>query len=158
MVRAVRHDHSIARERSAALVLVAALVPVLGAIWGVRWFVTQDGPAHLYNAHILASSLGPTSPFAAYSVVRWEALPNWGGHLVTAALISLMPASVAGPAITTLTLVGFAASIVGGRARVTGPSGLSLASVLAVLLSLNFPWLLGFTSFMLGACLFPITL
>lgn len=134
------------------------LAPALGAVWGIRWFVTQDGPAHLYNAHILASSLGPSSPFAAYYTVRWEALPNWSGHLVTAAFVSLMPASVAGPAITTLTLVGFAASIVWLRARVTGPSGLSLASVLAVLLSLNFAWLLGFTSFMLGACLFPITL
>lgn len=144
--------------RSGVLVLVAALVPVLGAVWGIRWFVTQDGSAHLYNAHIIASSLGPNSPFAAYYAVRWEALPNWSGHLVTAALVSLMPAWAAGPAITTLTLVGFAASIVWLRVRVTGPSGLSLASVLAVLLSLNFPWLLGFTSFMLGACLFPITL
>jgi hypothetical protein len=144
--------------RSGVLVLVAALVPVLGAVWGIRWFVTQDGSAHLYNAHIIASSLGPNSPFAAYYAVRWEALPNWSGHLVTAALVSLMPAWAAGPAITTLTLVGFAASIVWLRVRVTGLSGLSLASVLAVLLSLNFPWLLGFTSFMLGACLFPITL
>jgi hypothetical protein len=144
--------------RSGVLVLVAALVPVLGAVWGIRWFVTQDGSAHLYNAHIIASSLGPNSPFAAYYTVRWEALPNWSGHLVTAVLVSLMPAWAAGPAITTLTLVGFAASIVWLRMRVTGPSGLSLASVLAVLLSLNFSWLLGFSSFMLGACLFPITL
>jgi hypothetical protein len=131
---------------------------VLSAIWGVRWFVTQDGSAHLYNAHIFARSLGPNSPFAAYYGVRWEAVPNWAGHLVSAAFISLMPASAAGPAITTLTLVAFAASIVWLRMRVTGASGLWLASVLAVLLSLNFPWLLGFTSFMLGACLFPITL
>ena len=148
----------VAPWRSGVLVLIATLVPVLGAVWGIRWFVTQDGSAHLYNAHIIASSLGPNSPFAAYYVVRWEALPNWSGHLVTAALVSLMPAWAAGPAITTLTLVGFAVSIVWLRMRVTGPSGLSLASVLAVLLSLNFPWLLGFTSFMLGACLFPITL
>jgi hypothetical protein len=148
----------VASWRSGVLVLVAALLPVLGAIWGIRWFVTQDGSAHLYNAHIIASSFGPNSPFAAYYVVRWEALPNWSGHLVTAALVSLMPAWAAGSAITTLTLVGFAASIVWLRERVTGPSGLSLASVLAVLLSLNFPWLQGYTSFMLGACLFPITL
>jgi hypothetical protein len=148
----------VASSRSGVLVLVAALVPALSAVWGIRWFVTQDGSAHLYNAHIIASSLGPNSPFAAYYTVRWEALPNWSGHLVTAALVSLMPAWAAGPAITTLTLVGFAASIVWLRLRVTGSSGLSLASVLAVLLSLNFPWLLGFTSFMLGACLFPITL
>ena len=147
-----------ATSRSGVLVLAAALVPILGAVWGVRWFVTQDGSAHLYNAYIIAKSLGPNSPFAAYYTVHWEALPNWSGHIVTAAAVSLMPAWAAGSAITTLTLVGFAASIVWLRLRVAGPSGLPVASTLAVLLSLNFPWLLGFTSFMLGACLFPITL
>ena len=81
---------TVASWRSGALVLAAALVPVLAAVWGIRWFVTQDGPAHLYNAHIIASSLGPDSPFAAYYAVRWEALPNWGGHLVTALLVEAM--------------------------------------------------------------------
>src|SRR5258708_30407169 len=146
----------VAPWRSGVLVLIATLVPVLGAVWGIRWFVTQDGSAHLYNAHIIASSLGPTSPFAAYYVVRWEALPNWSGHLVTAALVSLMPAWAAGPAITTLTLVGFAVSIVWLRMRVTGPSGLSLASVLAVLPSPNFPWLPGFPRLLVGARPVPV--
>ena len=109
---------SVQSWRVGALVLMAALVPVLAAIWGIRWFVTQDGSAHLYNAHIIASSLGPNSPFAAYYTVRWDALPNWSGHLVTAALVSVMPVWMAGPAITTLTLVGFAASIVWLRLRV----------------------------------------
>lgn len=140
------------------VVLVAALAPVLTAIWGVRWFVTQDGSAHLYNAHIIAESLGANSPFARYFLVRWEPLPNWSGHLVTAIFVSLLPAWAAGPAVTTLTLVGFVASIVWLRVRVAGSNGLPLASVLAVLLALNLPWLLGFTSFLLGACLFPITL
>ena len=149
---------TVASSRSGILVLAAALVPILGAVWGVRWFVTEDGPAHLYNAHIIAKSLGPNSPFAAYYTVHWVALPNWTGHLVTAAVVSLLPAWAAGSAITTLTLVGFAASIIWLRLRVAGLSGLPVASILAVLLSLNFPWLVGFTSFMLGACLFPVTL
>jgi hypothetical protein len=145
-------------SRSGILVLAAGLLPILAAVWGVRWFVTEDGPAHLYNAHIIAKSLGPNSPFAAYYTVRWVALPNWSGHLLTAAVVSLMPAWAAGPFITTLTLLGFAVSIIWLRVRIAGLSGLPVASILAVLLSLNFPWLLGFTSFMLGACLFPITL
>src|SRR5262249_18639828 len=60
--------------------------------------------------------------------------------------------------VTTVTLVGFAASIFWLRRRISGPHGMALAALLAVLLALNFPWLLGFTSFLLGACLFPITL
>lgn len=140
------------------LVLLAALAPVLAAIWGVRWFVTQDGSAHLYNAHIIAESLGANSPFKGYFVVRWELLPNWSGHLVTAIFVSLMPAWAAGPAVTTVTLVGFATSILWLRRRIAGPNGMPLAALLAVLLALNLPWLLGFTSFILGACLFPVTL
>ena len=157
-VAATEVQTTVPSSRSGIVVLAAALVPILCAVWGVRWFVTEDGPAHLYNAHIIAKSLGPSSPFGAYYTVHWEALPNWGGHLVTAAVVSLLPTWAAGPAITTLTLVGFVASIIWLRLRVAGPSGLPVASILAVLLSLNFPWLLGFTSFMLGACLFPITL
>src|SRR5258708_806892 len=142
---------SVASWRSGVLVLVAALIPVLGAVWGIRWFVTQDGSAHLYNAHIIASSLGPNSPFAAYYVVRWEALPNWSGHLVTAAVVSLMPVWAAGPAITTLTLAGFAVSIVWLRVRVTGASRLSLAAVLAGVPFLHFSLLLGFSPLLFWA-------
>ena len=32
------------------------LAAPLSAIWAVPWFVTQDGPAHVYNAQILAES------------------------------------------------------------------------------------------------------
>ena len=137
--------------RPGCIVLLVALVPVLTAVWGVRWFVTQDGSAHLYNSHIIAQSLRPNSPFAAFYEVHWEPLPNWSGHIITAILVSVLPDWAAGAAVTSLTLVAFAVSIVWLRLRVAGSRGLGLTSLLAVLLALNFPWLLGFTSFMLGA-------
>ncbi len=34
------------------VVFGAVALPVLAAVWGVNWFVTQDGAAHLYNSHI----------------------------------------------------------------------------------------------------------
>ncbi len=134
-----------------------ALLPSLAAIWLVPGFVTQDGPAHLYNAHILVESFNPTSPFRDYYQVRWQPLPNWAGHVSTAAAFCLSP-RWADQIMTSLTLVSVAACIVWLRWRVAGWQGMPLASVLAVLLSLNVAWLLGFTSFLLGACLFPITL
>ena len=36
--------------------MAMALAGPLSAIWAVPWFVTQDGPAHVYNAQILAES------------------------------------------------------------------------------------------------------
>jgi hypothetical protein len=59
---------------------------------------------------------------------------------------------------TTLTLVGFGAAILWLRWRVAGERGMGAAALLAALLSMNLNWLLGFSSFMLGACLFAITL
>ena len=55
------------RARGAAwvgiAVLLVALAPALAALAAVPWFVTQDGPAHLYNAEILARSFDADSPF-----------------------------------------------------------------------------------------------
>jgi hypothetical protein len=120
--------------------------------------MTQDGPAHLYNAHILAQFLEPQSPFRDVYEVRWEPLPNWAGHIVTMLFVSMLPPSTAGRAVTTLTLVAFAFSLLWLRWKVAGRQGLALASVIATLLALNVAWLLGFTSFLLGASLFPVTL
>ena len=134
------------------------LAPALAAIWAVPWFVTQDGPAHVYNAQILAWSFDPTSPFRDVYTVRWQPIPNWAGPLTLAGLVAILPAWVADRIMTSLTLAAFAAAIFWLRWRVAGGRGLRVAALLASLLAMNMAWLFGFTSFMLGACLFPITL
>ena len=140
------------------LALVLALAPALAAIVAAPEFVTQDGPAHLYNARILNASLRPNSPFSGTFEVAWRPLPNWAGHIGTMALVAWLPPDAAGRAMAAITLVAFAASVVGLRRAVAGPKGLATASILAVLLALNVTWLLGFTSFLLGAALMPATL
>ena len=142
--------------------LVMALVPVLGAIWAVPWFVTQDAPAHVYNAEILSRSSDPASPFAGTFAIRWQPIPNWVGHLLLAGLLRIVPAWAADRIITCATLAGFAAAIFWLRRRVsgTGPGVWARdvpAALLAALLAMNITWLFGFTSFTMGACLFPIT-
>jgi hypothetical protein len=142
-------------------VLVLALAPAVAAIWFVPWFVTQDGPAHLYNAQILSDSvggLGPVSPFREVYEVHWEPIPNWAGPISLAVLVSWLPAWLADRIMTSVTLVAFAGAVFWLRWRVAGESGLKVAALLSALLAMNMPWLFGFTSFMLGACLFPITL
>ena len=138
--------------------LVLALAPSLAAIAWVPEFSTQDGPAHLYSARILNASLGPNSPFAGTYAVAWQPLPNWMGQLATMACQAWLPSSLAARAVTALTLVLFSASVVWLRVAVAGPKGLATASRLAAVLGLNVTWLLGFTSFLLGASLFPATL
>jgi hypothetical protein len=139
-------------------VLALALAPALVAVWLVPGFVTQDGPAHVYNAHILVQSLGTHSPFVGTYAVNWEPLPNWAGHAVLMGLVSVLEAPAAERAMTSLTLVSVAASMLWLRRRVRGDSGLAGAALWAALLAMNLTWLLGFYSFLLGVCLFAITL
>ena len=147
------------RELTLGLVaLIGSLAPALAAIAWFPEFTTQDGPAHLYSARILNASLGPASPFAGTFDVAWQPLPNWAGHLATMAMVALLPADLAARAMTAMTLVLFAAAVVWLRWSVAGSKGLATASVLAALLALNVTWLMGFTSFLLGAALMPATL
>jgi hypothetical protein len=150
-------SHDRARPWRGWLALAAALTPALAAVWWYPGFMTQDGPAHLYNAHILVRSFDPASPFRDTFVVKWEPLPNWAGHVVTAALVAILPPRAVDRAMTTLTLVAFAAAVARLRTRVAGPLT-PTAALLAALLALNVAWLFGFSSFLLGACLFPATL
>jgi hypothetical protein len=147
-----------ARAWVGVVVLLAALAPALAAMAVVPWFVTQDGPAHLYNAEVLARSFDADSPFGSSYRVQWEPLPNWAGHLLLIVLSAIATPRGANLAINALTLAGFSASVLWLRWVVAGPRGLGIAALLAAALGLNVAWLLGFTSFMLGACLFPMTL
>jgi hypothetical protein len=149
---------SIPSPRPGLTLLALSLLPGVAAIWTVPGFVTQDGPAHLYNAQILAESLRADAPSRAFYRVRWEPLPNWAGHLALIGLMTALPPRTADRVMTTITLIGFAGSITWLRWKVAGAKGFTLAAPLAGLLALNLTWLMGFTSFLLGACLFPITL
>ena len=112
-------------------------VPALSAIWMVPWFVTQDGPAHVYNAQILAESFDPRSPSHSVYTISWKPIPNWMGHIVLAGLVSRLPAWMADRIMTSATLVGLAAATLWLRWRVAGGKGLVLAAFLSALLAMN---------------------
>ncbi len=134
------------------------LAPVVAAIWAVPWFVTQDGLAHLYNARIINASTAGDPAFRPYYEVHWKPLPNWAGHLALIGLLRVVTPWAADRIVSTASLLGFAAATVWLRSRVVGGGGSLSARALSALLALSFSWLMGFSSFQLSACLFPITL
>ena len=134
------------------------LLPVVIAIWCVPWFVTLDGPIHLYNAWIINQSLRGESSIKDLYAVQWTPLPNVAGHWLLAALLQVIPAWIADRLMMTLTSVGLAGAALWLRWRVAGRQGLLVLAPLAVALGLNFMWLWGFYNFLLGACLFSLTL
>ncbi len=145
-------------ELRSGILLVVALVPAVAAIWTVSCFSTQDGPAHVYNAQVLAWSFSSGSPFREVYTIRWQPIPNWIGHLALASLAAILPAWAADRILISVTLAGFAVAIFWLRGRVAGARYRTGAALMAVLLAMNITWLFGFYGFMLGACLFPITL
>lgn len=140
------------------LLLAMALAPAVLIVGLSPAFVTQDGPAHVYNAHILAESFRAGSPFRDTFAVRWEPLPNWLGALLELALIAVLPPEAADRVATLVPLVGLAASAFWLKRRVAGTRGDGPAALLSALAGLNVAWLFGFTGFLVGACLVPITL
>lgn len=148
----------VSARRRAALVFALGLVAAGAAIWSVQWFLTMDGSAHLYNAHLLLKLLQSDARLSQFYQVQWQPLPNWAGHLSLMALLSILPARAADRVMITLTFIGLACAIAWLRVRVAGWRGAAGAAVLAVMLALNWMWLMGFYSFLLGACMFALTL
>ncbi len=72
--------------------------------------------------------------------------------------VAVWSPEVANRVMAAATLVAFASAVVWLRWVVAGRDGIEVAAVLAALLALNVTWLLGFTSFLLGATLAPLTL
>lgn len=135
------------------------LTPTLLAVWFAPAFVTQDGPAHLYNAHILIQSLvGDDSALLARTYeAHWRPLPNWGGHLLLMGLVGTLPAQAADRLMTTLTLIGPALALVWLRTRVVGTEDLTRIAPLVALVAINVAWLFGFASFLVGLVLLLVT-
>src|SRR5262249_53742906 len=79
-------------------------------------------------------------------------------QIALAGLLAASPAWVADRIMITVTLVGFAAATLWQRWRVSRGRGMCVPALLAALLAMNLTWVLGVSSFPLGACLFPLTL
>jgi hypothetical protein len=145
-------------RRRGLIVFALLATPALAAIWLVPYFVSQDGPLHLLNAHIALQLFKQPAAFDSLYAVQWQPLPYWAGHLFLTGLLSLVSERIADRTLLTLTSVGMASAVVWLRWRVAGWQGMMLVAPLAVTLSLNLLWLLGLYSFLLGACVMFVTL
>ena len=146
-------------ERRAGLTALAlVLLPAAVAIITLPGFVTQDGPAHSYNAEVLLDALRPGLDSRPIYEVRWTPIPNWAGHLALMALRAVLPNRAASAGLMLLALVGFAGALAWLRVQVAGWRGFPAAALLSGLVAMNLTWLFGFYSFLLGASGFALTL
>ena len=75
---------------------IAISLVSLAPIWSVRYLPTADGPAHLYNAWLLKTLIaGDHGVVHSWFTIRWLPFPNWTGHALLAALMTVVPPLIA---------------------------------------------------------------
>lgn len=128
-----------------ALLLAINVIPV----FGVSYFLTGDGPAHLYNANIIAQLLLKDAPaIADFFNLRYALIPNLGGHTLLTILTVLVPAALAEKLVYGLYLIllplGFRYLV-----RQLNPEAVAWTLVIFPLAH-NFCFYVGFQSFCIG--------
>jgi hypothetical protein len=100
---------SIRQPEFAAYLLTSALALV--PIWATSVFPSQDGGAHLYNAHILASlASGDAEHYSGIYALNFSALANWADHLLLALLTVVVAPATAEKLLLSVYVVAFAAA------------------------------------------------
>lgn len=130
------------------LLLVLHLLP----LWSVRYFLTADGPTHLYNAWLWKTMLlQPGHPAHQVLAFNPNPEPNYLSHVLLAGLLTIVPPWLAEKLVVTLYVVGLPLAL-----RYSLRAGRQESAWLAVL---GFPFIYsvvlvwGFYNFCLGLVL-----
>jgi hypothetical protein len=82
------------------LLVFQAILP-----WTARYFMTMDGPSHLYNARVIGEVvLNPSSPYRKFYKLRSALTTNWGSVLLFN-LVSRLTTTYAEPVVATLAVL-----------------------------------------------------
>lgn len=84
------------------VVILAHFLP----LYLVTWFVTVDGPAHLYNANIISNYFnGFSHDISRYFYFNNNPEPNWTGHFLFVVFLQFFPSFLAEKLVLTLYVV-----------------------------------------------------
>jgi hypothetical protein len=135
------------------LVTIVNLVPVLS----VEYFLTLDGPAHLYNSNLINILLtGKSELVSQYLMFNEQPVPNWTGHLILSMFNAVLPGIAAEKIFLCLYVAGLPLAF---RAFVKKISpGNCLLSYLIFPFTYSFILYLGFYNFLIGVLFMFITL
>ena len=101
------HNERGARVRRwSGLAFVVLVVLHTIAVIAFGWFPTLDGPAHVYNARIIAELLSGDVFVGRFFGVNPFPEPNWLGHAIMAGTLFIAPAQIAERVLMLLYVVG----------------------------------------------------
>ena len=137
-------------ERLVAVFTAAALLPV----WIFRYFPTQDGPSHLYNAFVLARLDQPL--ISQFFQLNLAPFPNWTTYLLMAPLTLVLPPLVVQQIVLTLCVIAIPAATL--YLQKSFKEEADATALLGAMLAYSYLLFLGFFNFILASALFAIAL
>ncbi|MFN4300308.1 MAG: hypothetical protein ACK4EX_11355 [Thermaurantimonas sp.] len=121
-------------------------------LFTIKFFPSMDGPAHLYNANMIAHLLKGNESLSEFFMIKKFWIPNWTSHAFLAVLHFVMPAWLAEKTLIILYVSGMAFSF---RFLVKQMNSDSVAlSVLIFPFMYSFLFHLGFYNFSLSFIFF----
>lgn len=131
-------------------ICIALILFTSAPIWGVQYFVNQDGSGHVHTAWMMLELLREDPRIAEMHQFNLMTFPNVGGHWLLALFLLFTSAFTATKLMMSITYVGFVAAVGWLRWNTGGRDGLLLSVVFAAAIGFNFLWLIGFYNFLLG--------
>ena len=119
-------------------------------IWGVEYFLNQDGSGHIYSASLIIEILKNNPFFTKYFAINLVPVPNSSGHWILVFLLQFFSPFVVTKIIVTITFAGFVAAVGWFRYQTVGREGLKTSLLIGAAMGFNWLWLLGFYNFVLS--------
>jgi hypothetical protein len=92
--------------------LVGLTLLYLLPIWAFKYFPSQDGPAHIYNAFLIHEFINPTNDiFQQYYLLNTNLDPTWFAHLLLVALMYVFDPLISEKVFLTFYVVMFVVSV-----------------------------------------------
>lgn len=119
-------------------------------IWLFSYFPSQDGPSHLYNAHIFAEYWNTSYVYSQYFVINWSVFPNWFSHIILVLLLKVFPPMWAEKIFLSGYILFFLGSMRYFFRAVQPGSSCTTATLLSFVFVYHFFFQMGFYNFSLG--------
>jgi hypothetical protein len=150
---------SLISPKNIRLILLFFLVVLIACspIWGVGYFINQDGSPHLYNAYLMGELLNGNPHFLPFFEFNSISVPNSSGHWLLVAMLQFFSPFVVTKLIVTFTYAAFVATIVWLRFKTAGHDCLKTSLLIGAALGFNWMWFLGFYNFSIGVITFVFT-
>ncbi len=135
---------------STSVFYIGLVVVCTSPVWGVMYFVNQDGSGHIHTASLMGQLLAGNTATADVYKFNSIALPNSSGHWVLLLLLQFFSAFTVTKIFVTASFALFVAGTGWLRVQVAGPEGIKMSLLIGAAMGFNWLWLVGFYNFMVG--------